>query len=310
MKKEVENLRPDTVNMLLNPKNITGRNEGRLAPFILTVALIFLPIVFLSSYLLAAGAAFGYGKVFGIFIPLYIFYSWRIVAIILLNEKERLKQYKKEQIDKYQKLDEITSISRIHGDGAVEYSHGIVSYFILCKNGNKADTINRAKSISKFMETLSNYEIGIHALNIIDSTPLSNRYKRISNYTNKELAKHVLDIINFNKKYVEDNSLVTVTVFQITGRMADRQLIKNSINSSIQLLSPPTYREVTIADDHLSNYILNRCMTSNVDYSALFMEKYAKNTYYKNKVLGYDLEENTVTNQTEKEKIEYPWMQK
>lgn len=310
MQKEVENIRPDTVNMLLNPKNITGRNEGRIAPFIITVALIFLPICFLSGYLLAAGSAYGYGKVFGIFIPLYIFYSWRIIAVILLNEKERLKQYKKEQIDKYQKLDELTSVSRIHGDGAVEYSHGLVSYFVLCKNGNRADSINRAKNISKFMESLSYYEIAIHALNIIDSTPLSNRYKRISNYTNKELAKHVLDIINYNKKYVEDNSLVTVTVFQITGRVSDRQLIKNAINNSIQLLGPPTYREVTFADDVMANYILNRCVTSNVDYSALFMEKYARNVYYKNKVLGYDLEEDKLKNQTEKEKIDYPWMQK
>lgn len=315
MKKEVDRMRPDTVNMLLNIKMQTGKAEGRLGAFMATLGLIVVPIVLFGGIILRLCAIFGTGLVLGISIPLYIWYIWRVVAKILLHEKERLKEFKKKQISKYEAVEDITNIRRIHPDGAVEYANDYVSFFVVCKNGNRADPILRGVVIEKFLTIVSKYNVSVHVLNMTDSTPLSNRYNLISNYSNKKIAKNMFDMINYNKKYVEDNSLITHTIFEVSSMSQDRFIMKGVLEDSLNMLNGKTYREAVLADAQLANKILNRLMCTNVDFTSLFMKRYAKGQYYGNKVLGYDLpievkQDKHAKTYNKTEGDEFPWMTK
>lgn len=310
MKKEVKRMQPETANFLLSPSTQTGKSEGRVGTFMLAIFIIVAPPILLGSLIIGLVMAFGTWLLW-IIIPLYIYYIWRVVAKLLLHEKERLARFKKEQISKYQSLEELTTVKRIHSDGAVEYINGQVSYFILCKNGNKSEPLQRAPSIERFLMTLQHFTVSIYLLNIVDSSTLSNRYSSISAYENKTIAKNMFEMINYNKKYVEDNSLVTYTIFEIKSVFSDKQLIKGTITDAIGLLTNRIYREVIIADDDLANYILNRTLCTNVDYKSLFMKRNAKGVYYKNKILGYDMEYEEVQTQTEqKGEEDLPWIPK
>jgi len=220
-------------------------------------------------------------------IPIYIFYCFRIIAVFILREKERLARYKKEQVQKYTHLDELTTIKRIHQDGCIEYYNGTVSYFVYCKNGNRADPLARSSGIEKFLITCQDYNVNVYVYNVVDATTIENRYKNISIYTNKTIAKDTLEIMDYNKKYVEDNSLVTVTVFEIHGQLNSKVMMKGVLTDAIRNLDK-SYREAKIADINLANYILNRNLCTNIDYRNLFMKRYAKGNYYRNKVVSYD----------------------
>ncbi len=284
--KEIQRFKPDTVNMLLNPKMFSGRHEGRTTPWLLTLILIIAPILIFSNQLLYLILAYR-AKALILIIPIYIFYCFRIIAVFILREKERLARYKKEQVQKYTHLDELTTIKRIHQDGCIEYYNGTVSYFVYCKNGNRADPLARSSGIEKFLITCQDYNVNVYVYNVVDATTIENRYKNISIYTNKTIAKDTLEIMDYNKKYVEDNSLVTVTVFELHGQLNSKVMMKGVLTDAIRNLDK-SYREAKIADVNLANYILNRNLCTNIDYRNLFMKRYAKGNYYRNKVVSYD----------------------
>ncbi|MBR1445420.1 MAG: hypothetical protein IJ583_18010 [Firmicutes bacterium] len=311
MKKEVEKYRPDTVNMLLNPKMFNGRNEGRTAPLFLTLLLIFSPLILLLNTLLSLMASFGVKPVLWVFVPLYLFYCWKVIARVMLREKERTERFKREQLEKYTKIDDITGVRRIHPDGCVEYANGDISYFLYCKNGNKADPIVRASELEKFFTTISDFPVDIHIFNLSDSSTLSERYKNISAFSDSRIARDMLEIIDYNKKYVEDNSLVTVTIFELKGQRHERAALKARIESGCKMLDKKTYREVIAADKELASFVLNRTLTSDVDFEDIFMGRFSKGEYYSNKILGYDMEYKPKKKEIESESEgEFEWIEK
>lgn len=311
MKKEVEKHRPDTVNMLLNTKMFNGRNEGRTGPLFLTLLLVFAPLVLLLNVIISFMMTFGIKPVLTIFIPLYLFYCWKVIARLLLREKERTERFKKEQLEKYTKIDDITAVRRIHNDGCVEYINGDISYFIVCKNGNKADPIIRAAELERFFNAVSEFPIDIHVFNMSDSSTLSERYKNIAAFSDMGIARDMLEIVDYNKKYVEDNSLVTVTVFELKGQRHERVSVKSVSESGCAMLDKKTYREAVKADKALAAYVLNRTLTSDVDFDDIFMGRFSKGEYYSNKILGYDIDYKPKEKFFRKESGEgFEWMEK
>jgi len=311
LKKEVEKHRPDTVNMLLNPKMFNGRNEGRTGPLFLTLVLVFAPLFLLLNVLISFMSVFGIKNVLLIFIPIYILYCFKIIAVFMLREKQRTERFKKEQLEKYTKIDDITGVKRIHNDGCVEYVNGDISYFIVCKNGNKADPIERASELEKFFSCISDYPVDIHIFNLSDSSTLSERYKNIASFKDSKIARDMLEIIDYNKKYVEDNSLITVTVFEIKGHRHEKVGIKSIQESGCRILDKKTYIEALAADKALASFVLNRTLTTDVDFEDIFMGRFSKGEYYSNKILGYDTEYKPKESPAQQESEEiFEWMEK
>lgn len=311
MKVKLEKHRPDTVNMLLNPKMYSGKSEGRTGPLLAALALIFLPLFFSFNIILNLIMIYGLLKVLALIIPLYLIYIWKVTAKILLREKERVERFKREKIEKYVSVDDITNISKIYKDGCIEYINGDISYFIICKNGNKADPIYRATEIEKFFTSISRFKFNIHILNQADSSTLSSRYSNIAIFKDKSIARDMLEIIDYNKRIVEDNSLITLTVFEIKGRISDKVNIKKVLENGVRILNNKVYRLAVIADDEAAAFLLNRTLMTDINFNDIFLRRFSKGEYYQNKILGYDID--YITKKNNKEKIikeEFEWMEK
>lgn len=292
--------KPDTVNMLLNPKVFHGYHEGRISPYILTLVLLVVPILVPLNFHIALTYRYG-GSYLWIAIPLYLFYGFRVIAKINLREKERVARFKSELAEKYKKPEKLTSIKRLHNDGAIEYYSGAVSYLVVCYNGNSSDPLSRSKELDKFLTTLSDYNVDVRVFNITDTGSLNSRYQNMHLFPSKNIAKDMLDIVDYNKKYVEDSSLLVVTVYEVRGRNTQRVVMRGAIESSLRTLSTSSYRSVYLADYKMAEYFINREMFTAVSFKKLMHTRHATNEYYGSKVIGYDIEYNSasITNTSE-----------
>jgi len=284
--------RPDTVNMLLNPKVFHGYHEGRMAPYILTLALLIAPILVPLNFHIAFVYRYG-GRYLWITIPLYLFYAFRVIAKINLREKERVARFKSELQEKYKKPEKLTAIKRLHNDGAIEYYSGAVSYLVVCYNGNSSDPLTRSRELDKFLTTLSDYNVDMRVFNVTDTGSLNSRYGNIQLFPSKDIAKDMLDIVDYNKKYVEDSSLLVVSVYEVRGRNTQRVVMRGAIESSLRTLSTSSYRSVYLADYKMAEYFINREMYTAVNFKRLMHTRHAANEYYGSRVIGYDIEYNT-----------------
>lgn len=281
--------KPATVNMLLNPKVFHGYHEGRMSPYILTLVLLIVPILVPLNFHIAFIYKYGGGFLW-IAIPLYLFYAFRVIAKINLREKERVARFKSELVEKYKKPEKLTSIKRLHNDGAIEYYSGNLSYLVVCYNGNSSDPLSRSKELDKFLTTLSDYSVDVRVFNITDTGSLNSRYGNIHLFPSKNIAKDMLDIVDYNKKYVEDSSLLVVTVYEVRGRNTQRVIMRGAIESSLRTLSTSSYRSVYLADYKMAEYFINREMFTAVSFKKLMHTRHATNEYYGSKVIGYDME--------------------
>jgi len=281
--------KPDTVNMLLNPKVFHGYHEGRIGPLIITLAFLVIPILLPLNFHIAFTYRYG-SKYLWIIIPVYLLYAFRVIAKIHLREKERIARYKSELKEKYKQPDKLTAIKRLHNDGAIEYYSGAVSYLIVCYNGNSSDPLSRSNELDKFLTTLSDYNVDVRVFNVTDTGSLNSRYANIHLFPSRNIAKDMLDIVDYNKKYVEDSSLLVVTVYEVRGRNTQRVVMRGTIESSLRTLSTSSYRSVYIADYKMAEYYINREMFTSVNFKRLMHTRHASNEYYGSRVIGYDID--------------------
>ena len=249
------------------------------------VVPILLPLNFHIAFIYRYG-----GSYLWIAIPLYLLYAFRVIAKINLREKERVARFKSELTEKYKQPEKLTLIKRLHNDGAIEYYSGAVSYLVVCYNGNSADPISRSKELDKFLTTLSDYNVDMRVFNVTDTGTLNSRYGNIHLFPSKHIAKDMLDIVDYNKKYVEDSSLLVVTVYEIRGRNTQRTTMRGAIESSLRTLSTSSYRSVYLADYKMAEYYINREMYTAVSFKRLMHTRHATNEYYGSRVIGYDVE--------------------
>lgn len=224
---------------------------------------------------------------------MYLFYAFRVIAKINLREKERVARFKFELVEKYKKPEKLTSIKRLHNDGAIEYYSGVVSYLVVCYNGNSSDPLSRSRELDKFLTTLPDYSVDVRVFNVTDSGSLNSRYGNIHLFPSKNIAKDMLDIVDYNKKYVEDSSPLVVTVYEVRGRNTQRAVMRGVVESSLRILSTSSYRNVYIADYKMAEYFINREMFTGVSFKKLMHTRHAANEYYGSRVIGYDVEYNS-----------------
>jgi hypothetical protein len=144
--------------------------------------------------------------------------------------------------------------------------------------------------LDKFLTTLSDYNVDMRVFNVTDTGSLNSRYGNIHLFPSKKIAKDMLDIVDYNKKYVEDSSLLVVTVYEIRGRNTQRVVMRGAIESSLRTLSTSSYRSVYLADYKMAEYFINREMFTSVSFKRLMHIRHATNEYYGSKVIGYDVE--------------------
>lgn len=284
---EDKDINKNVSTTLLNPDKWDGRYERRAGPLIKALALIATPIIPITNICLWLIKLFGLLPVLVPTIIIYIYYTWRIIAIVLLDEKERLKQFKYNLYNKYEEPENMFKIQSLYDDGCIEYVNGDGGYMVVCHNGEEIDERLKSMQIAKFLETLDDCSVDILILNDDDSNLLDSRYSSFNLFDEIETAKVFLDIVEYNKKYISKNSLVITTVFIIRNRFQYKTKLKNTIEYAMKNFTDDIYKKFYIANQSEVESILKRDSTVYFDFENIIETKYATDEYYSSKVLAY-----------------------
>lgn len=271
----------EKIGMLLDIANIYGTDEGRLGPFLITAAFIGAPFLLwvYSGFFLPVG----------VFLPLWVIFSVRVIMIIPGHEKERLDQFKRQVNDQYSTVAEKLRIKTVHADGLIEWVDGTVAYCIVATNTYSKDDVYRAQVIHLFLLYFcKDYDVDTFAQNITETKSLEDRYSRVKLFNTSDAANDFLEIIDNNRKIVYKDSLHVRIVFMVKGSKSSWKDMRSKIEAALLSYSSKVFKTVQIATYGVCNDIVNRDVDGIVDMDNLFRSKYARHNYYGSKVLYYD----------------------
>ena len=271
-----------TIEMLLDPDHFNGEHEGRMGPI-----LIF--------FLVALGPGLLYAYFFwgllpwAIVIPVYIFWVIRAALLTLGREKERVAQFKKQMNDEFASMYGLVRIKTLHPDGCCEYIGNKVTYFIVTTNKTSYDEVVWSQEVKQFLTLLNTkFDVDIYVQNITEVKALENRYSNVKLFVDKDVAKDFLDIIDHNRSQVYSNSLLTRTIYAVSGHRNDWEAIKKECNTAVHSAIARVFKTVHIANDIEVNEILSRDVNGLTNLPELMQSKYCTHQYYGSKVVAFD----------------------
>ena len=280
-----EDREKETIGMLLDIEHLYGEHEGRLGPFIATLAVSAAPILF-YVYL-------------GLFtrIPIWVFVPFEVIiiirAIMIIPGREyyRKQLFLKQINSDYMNTAKLLNVNVIHPDGCLEYTSGKILYLVCCFNGTSDDEIQRSIQLRKFLENaIGEYEFDTYIQNVNDSPALREYYNKVSNFNKNLSARNFIHMIDHNIELTEDTSIVQCTIYAVKGYRSDWKDIKTQIDTALGSRVARCYKTVyRVSDPYVVNQILNRDIDSVINISDLTRRKYATQQYGTSKVLAYDL---------------------
>jgi hypothetical protein len=282
---------PKTINTLLDIEMFTGEGKGRIGPILVFLLVSGVPAIIYVRYLILI-LPFTLALLFQI--------CWIIVWALIIpgEQKKRVDQFRRLLYDIYSSVYSLMRIKPIHDDGCIEYIDNRVSYLVVASNGSSIDPVMRAKVVSRFISNIgSEYVPDIYVQNIDTSDELWSRYSSVKFFTDDEVAKDFLDIIDNIIKIVKEESLVTRTIFQFKARKSEWKELRKAIESAVRGADSQVFKYLIIADKKLVEDILSRDMDAYIDFEEMGRKKYMKGNYFGSRVIGYDIdfgEEQTV----------------
>lgn len=282
------------INTLLDIERFSGESRKRLGPIMLFLTVAFGPVL-MYGYFFIGVIPVTWASAF------FVVHITRSAMVILGQEKRRVELYKQQLYDEYSSILEFMSIKTVHSDGLIEYKGNKVAYLMVTKNSGNFDTFRRAQQISKIISSIDKtYTIDILCQNILDSDDLSSRYAGVSFFVDREAAKDYLEIIDFNRQIIKEDSLVSRVVFVISGRRKDHKGMRQSIESVLNSDDSRAFRSIEIADAELATEIISRDIDSFVDFADIQRRQYSEGKYYGSSVKEYDYDD-TVSKKEVKE---------
>lgn len=271
-----------TVGMLLDPDNFNGDQEGRMGPWIKFFAIALIP-GFIYVY-------FFWGMLpLWLVIPIFVIYVIRVAMLTLGREKERVIQYKKQLNDEYASTYDLVLIKTLHPDGCCEYMGNKVAYFIVSTNKTSYDTVVWSQEVTQFLKLLtSQYNVDVYVQNITEVRALEERYRGVKLFADQSVAKDFIDIIDHNRSQVYSNSLLTRTIYVVSGPRSEWEDIKKCCNAAVHSAVARVFKNIHIAEDLEVNEILSRDINGLINLPELMQQKYCTKQYYGSKVVAYD----------------------
>jgi hypothetical protein len=264
--------------MLLDIENYYGEHEGRLAPLLIFLALVAAPPL-VWIYL-------GFPIPLVIFVPIWIVYGVRVTLLTLGREKERLKHFRDALNDKYQATADLLDIAEIHNDGLIEYHGNKVAYAFVIAVGTVINSVQQTRHVDEYLSPIlsGEYDFDLLILNVTDTSVLEDRYNTVKFFSNQNAAQDFVDIVDYNRNYIKEHSLLNKIVIVLKGR-------KDEWKSMCLLLTAmPTgvFKDAHIAPRNEVLEILGRDFNGTFNFADTLQKKYTTSEYYGSKVLGYD----------------------
>lgn len=273
----------ETINALLDVTKFSGEPSGRMMPTIVFIALAGVPIMGYLYFLLGLMPIW-------LFAVIYLPYVVRMWLITVGDETTRLNQFKRQLYDVYSSTTDLMDIKQIHEDGMIEYTNGNVAYLVAAYNRDQSNQSQRALGISRIIRSFQNYLFDIRMYNMEMEDELYRRYEGVKFFSDDvDAAADFLKIIDFNREYARNNSLVTVTVFNVYGRLNECKTLKEICISATKSTEAKIFRKIIVANKELVYKLLAEDMDTFVDVEEMQIQKYSDGEYYGSKVLGYDI---------------------
>lgn len=277
----------ETIGMLLDIEHLYGQHEGRMAPVMLTLILISVPILLYLYF-----GAYMFFPIW-LFVLLELVYSLRIVMLIPGRERHRVKLYKRQINDEYTSTADLLNIKTVHEDGCIEYINGKICYLVCCFNGTTDDEISRSIMLRKFLESVvGDFEFDTYIHNLTDSPALRDYYNKVKNFNRNESASNFVGIIDHNVELTENTSTVQCTIYSVTGYRSDWKTIKTQIDTAISSSVAKCYKLIRRLDSVEDiESVINRDVDSVIHITELMRKKYSTSQYASSKVIAYDVPE-------------------
>ncbi len=291
-----EDKRPTTINTLLDVERFTGENTGRMFPILLFLVVSGLP-----------GIIYVYALIPVISFWLYILFEivWSTIwgLVIIGEQSKKVDQFKRQLYDIYSSVYKLMRIKTIHEDGCIEYINNTVAYVVTASNGSSIDQLVRARIVSRFLTQLgSEYVPDIYIQNVSSDEELANRYAGVKLFNDNDVAKDFIDIIDYNRKFVTTNSLIVRIIFVIKARRSEWKDLQKSVASALSSDDARIFKTLQLADKASVEKIISRDINAYVDFEEMNRMKYNTGTYFGSKVIGYDLEKNSVDEESSEER--------
>lgn len=274
--------KPKTINSLLDIERFSGESQARLGPIMYFLMLASAPFL-LYAYFLLGRVPIKY------VVPFFIIHVIRSWMVTLGNEKVRLGQFRQQLYDEYSSIGEVMSIKTIHEDGMVEYSTNKVAYLIATSNNSHLDDVYRAQMIRRLIADIpGHFNLDIRGQNMINVDNLSSRYQGVQFFGTKEAARDYLDIIDYNRKIIKEDTIITRTVFIISTRRQYFKELKSVVEALAQSNEVKAFKSLKIADQKLAREIISRDIDTYIDFEEINKMKYAQELYHGSYVERYD----------------------
>lgn len=290
----MERENPGTINALLDVTRFSGEPSGRMMPTILFIASIGLPVMGYLYLLLGIVPIW-------LFLVVFIPYAIRMGLLTIGDEVNRLNQFKRQLYDVFSATTDLMDVKLIHENGMIEYTNNNVAFNLVAYNRDQSNQEKRALAISNIIRGFGSYIFDIRVYNVEMEDELQRRYDGVKFFAgDPEAASDFLKVIDFNREYAKNNSLVSMTVFTVYGRLHEWHTLYSVCESAVKSAEAKVFRKFEIADKEKVMKIMNEDMDTYIDLEEMQIQKYADGNYYGSKVLGYNLVEGE--NKTEEEK--------
>lgn len=285
------------INTMLDIEQYSGETPTRIGPFIAYLLLAFGPML-LYAYLFLGIIPLKYAAVF------FIIHLVRTTMVIVGEESKRVEQYKQQIYDEYSSITDINNIVTFYKDGLLEYKGNKVSYILVAHSKDDVEVQYKSRQISRMLSGFdTQYMVDIRCQNILDKDELHSRYEGVSMFPDREVAKDYLEIIDYNRDIVKDDTLITRVVFTISARKRNFKSLRTDIERVLNSQDTRAFKTIAIADREMVKEIIARDVDTYIDFDEIMRKKHSKEEFYGSYVEAYDYEEkNTVAVKVKEER--------
>lgn len=274
----------EKINHLLDVDDFYGEHRGRLGPVLLFLTLGAIPPLLYVYFL--------YGKLpILVFLILYIPFLVRIGLRILGREKERLVYFRRALYDEFSSIADLIKVDTVHDNGCLEYNNGRVCFCIVVENGTCLDSVKYSQALTQIIALLSTNEslVDIRIYNETSPDMIALKYRNANAFSDSEMAKDYISILEYNEKLVEASSIVTTTVLCVQGSKQDWKSIYANIESVLRTDSAKMFKDIHLASKDEMLDILSRDISTSINLDLLQQVQFSTGDYDTSRIVGFDM---------------------
>ena len=284
------------IQALLDIENIFGESTRGLGQLVLTLFIVFLPVLFVAYTALYLYIPFQ------ILIVVWIIYAVRVTLIIMGNERSKLREYKMKRDDQFSLTDDMVNVRYIHPQGCIEYINGNVAFLVVTYNDSSTDVLAKSQQIDRFLGLcVGKHAFDIYVQNDVSTDMLNNKYANVTLFPDSEAAEAFMEIIDYNSEVVSSSSTLTRNIIMVRGSKYQWKEIYADIQTALSSESARVFRQCYLATDRdeIEKYI-SRDINGYIDIEGLTQKRYYTGNKHGAKIISYDYSD-LVAEETDKD---------